>query len=63
MGGCFLNGDSGRGKDGLLGLKDGLVGRTPGPTVFENCERVEGVSLGALFAGVGEESREMAGEF
>ena len=36
FGGCFLNGDSGRGNDGLLGLKFGLGGRAPGPTVCEN---------------------------
>jgi len=47
LGGCFLNGDSGRGREGLLGLKLGLVGLTPGPTVLENCERVvDGVSAG-----------------
>lgn len=58
--GGFLNGDSGRGREGLLALKAGLVGLTPGPTVFENCERAEG---GALYAGVGDESMDMAGEF
>lgn len=67
FGGCFLNGDSGRGNDGLLGLKLGLVGRAPVPTVLENwdlenCERDEGVSTGAVYAGVGDESKEAAGE-
>lgn len=33
LGGCLLSGDSGRGSDGRLGLKFGLEGRTPGPTV------------------------------
>lgn len=36
LGGCFLNGDSGRGSDGLLGLKFGLGGRAPGPTDCAN---------------------------
>lgn len=35
--GCFLNGDSGRGSEGLpLGLKTGLGARAPGPTDCEN---------------------------
>lgn len=37
LGGCFLNGDSGRGKEGRFGLKVGLDGlAVPGPTVCEN---------------------------
>jgi hypothetical protein len=44
--GCFLNGDSGLGKDGrCLGLKTGLEGRAPGPTDCEN--------LGSVFGGEG----------
>ena len=31
-----LNGDSGLGREGLLGLKAGLGGRAPGPTVCAN---------------------------
>ena len=34
--GCFLNGDSGRGKEGRFDLNIGLVGRAPGPTDCEN---------------------------
>ena len=33
FGAGFLNGDSGRGKEGLLGLNCGLGGLAPGPTV------------------------------
>lgn len=37
FGGCFLNGDSGRGNEGLLGLKVGLDGlAAPGPTDWES---------------------------
>lgn len=36
FGGCFLNGDSGRGREGLFGLKVGLDGLAPGPTDCEN---------------------------
>ena len=49
--GCFLKGDSGRGKDGLpLGLKRGLGARAPGPTDCENfgIEGVSGLKLGLL---------------
>jgi hypothetical protein len=34
--GLFLNGDSGRGKDGLFALCAGLGARAPGPTDCEN---------------------------
>ena len=38
--GCFLNGDSGLGRDGRFDLNIGLVGRAPGPTDCENlCDR------------------------
>lgn len=33
LGGFLRKGDSGRGREGRLGLKLGLEGRTPGPTV------------------------------
>ena len=49
-GGCFLNGLSGRGSEGRLGLKEGLGGRAPGPTVWANlCGRagVGGVAFAA----------------
>lgn len=42
--GCFLSGDSGRGRDGLLGLKEGLDGRAPGPT---DCEK-DGLTAGVV---------------
>ena len=59
LGGCFLNGLSGRGIDGRLGLKDGLGGRAPGPTVCANlccgCDGVgEGSVSGELCASAGE---------
>lgn len=44
--GCFLKGDSGRGKDGLpFGLNTGLGARAPGPTDCENLG-IEGVVSG-----------------
>jgi len=50
LGGCFLNGLSGLGSEGRLGLNCGLVGlATPGPT---DCENLEGESL-EVTAGVG----------
>jgi len=43
--GCLRNGDSGRGRDGLLcGLKTGLGARAPGPIDCENLEGMDGVS-------------------
>jgi hypothetical protein len=47
--GCLRKGDSGRGRDGLLGgLKEGLGARAPGPTDCENLgmEGVSGLKLG-----------------
>ena len=44
FGGGLRRGDSGRGSEGRLGLKLGLEGRTPGPTVWENlCAGMDGV--------------------
>ena len=56
FGGCFLNGLSGRGREGRLGLNCGLGGRAPGPTVCANrcCGVIDG-------RGVGEGS--VSGEF
>lgn len=42
--GCFLSGDSGRGRDGLFGLKFGLGGLAPGPTDCENLGLIAGVA-------------------
>lgn len=66
----FLNGDSGRGRDGRFGLKVGLEGRAPGPTDCENLspELAGGARcpLTVLYDGVlgvtGKESRDTAGE-
>lgn len=66
----FLNGDSGRGRDGRFGLKVGLKGRAPGPTECENLspELAGGAlcPLTVLYDGVlgvsGNESRDTAGE-
>jgi hypothetical protein len=47
--GCLRKGDSGRGRDGLLGgLKEGLGARAPGPTDCENLgmDGVSGLKLG-----------------
>lgn len=48
--GAFLSGDSGLGNEGRLGLKLGLGGRAPGPTVWENlCGRA---GVGGVCAGL-----------
>lgn len=46
LGGCFLNGLSGRAREGRFALKDGLGGRAPGPTV---CANLCGVGEGSIF--------------
>ncbi len=44
FGAGLRKGDSGRGREGRLGLKLGLEGRTPGPMVWENlCAGMDGV--------------------
>lgn len=49
LGGCFLNGLSGRGRDGLFGLKEGLGGLAPGPIVCANlCCGKDGVGEGSV---------------
>jgi hypothetical protein len=42
-GACLRKGDSGRGREGRLALKVGLLGRTPGPTDCENFRGIPGI--------------------